>query len=180
MPIYILSATNRENSNTYKISCIIKEIYKNLKVDTEIISLEKLSFFELKKPYSDSLPVDIQSALSKIAGAGALVIVCPEYNGSFPGIFKYFIDLSEHPKTFALRPISFVGLGGRFGGLRAVEQMEQIMHYRQAFIYPKRVFIQNVSEVLKADKLIDSQIEKQLIQQAKGFLPFAGNLKKQD
>ena len=174
---YIVSATNRPDSNSFIVAQIIQNIYKSLNCSVEIISLKDVFFEELvKKPYTADLPESVQQAIKKLNHSSGFTIVCPEYNGSFPGIFKFFIDHWSYPKTFEYRPMAFIGLGGRFGGLRAVEQIQQIMGYRNAFMYPQRVFLQNIPDLLENGKIKDQNIMELLYQQADGFLKFISAL----
>ena len=172
--IYILCATNRPGANSLIVAGIIQQIYQELNQKTEIISLQDIPFQQLlRDPYPDNLPEDIKRVVSKLNNSSGIIFVCPEYNGSFPGILKFFIDHWSYPQTFEYRPTVFVGLGGRFGGLRAVEQLQQIMSYRNAFMYPQRVFLQNISDILsKEGKIKDLEIMQLLTQQAKGFVKF--------
>ena len=174
---YIISATNRPQSNSRIIAGIIQKIYKTLNCPIEIISLRDIPFQKLlQNPYPEKLPEDVEQTILKLNTSSAFTIVCPEYNGSFPGIFKFFIDHWSYPETFEYRPIAFVGLGGRFGGLRAVEQLQQIMGYRNAFIYPQRIFLQNISDLLSNGEIIDQDIMSLLNQQITGFLKFVSAL----
>ncbi len=169
---YIISATNRPKSKTYQVACIIEKIYQALNYPVQIISLMDIDFQSLlKNPYPNKLPENIQVVVEKINNSKALTIVCPEYNGSFPGILKFFVDHWTCPDSFE-KPMSFVGLGGRWGGLRAVEQLQQIMAYRNAFIYPERVFLQNIENILKQGQIQDKQLLNRLNNQAKNFLKF--------
>ena len=139
--------------------------------------MRDIPFKELiEDPYTPNLPEGVQKIISKLDTSSGFTIVCPEYNGSFPGIFKFFIDHWSYPKTFEYRPMAFIGLGGRFGGLRAVEQLQQIMGYRNAFMYPQRVFLQNISSLLENGKIKDQNIMELLHQQARGFLKFISAL----
>ena len=85
--------------------------------------------------------------IDRIDRAEGLYLICPEYNGSYPGVIKTFIDYWSYPKSFEKRPVCFTGLGGVFGGLRPVEHLQQIFGYRNAFIFPERVFLQNVCRI---------------------------------
>lgn len=170
---YIISATNRPGSKTYQVACILEKIYQSLNCPVQIISLMDIDFEPLlKKPYPDKLPENIEREVQKINNSKALTIVCPEYNGSFPGIFKFFVDHWTCPDSFQFRPMSFVGLGGMWGGLRAVEQLQQIMAYRNAYIYPERVFLQNIETLLEQGQIQDKQILKRLNRQVENFLKF--------
>jgi len=109
----------------------------------------------------------------KINASEGLIVICPEYNGSMPGVLKYFIDHMKFPQAFEYRPVSFIGLGGLFGGLRPVEHLQQIFGYRNSFIYPERVFMMNVNKVVDAQGEVTDELMKQLLQkQAEGFQKF--------
>ena len=170
---YIISATNRPKSNSRIVAGIIQKIYRSLNYPTEIISLRDVPFQKLiEDPYPQTLPDNVKQVVVKLNASSAFTIVCPEYNGSFPGIFKFFIDHWTYPQTFEYRPIAFVGLGGRFGALRPIEQLQQIMGYRNAFLYPERVFLQNINDLLSDGKIVDQEITSLLNKQAQGFLKF--------
>lgn len=69
-------------------------------------------------------PAALKKFTHAILAADGLVIVTPEYNGSLPGILKYFIDMLPFPESFEPRPVCFVGLADDIGGaLRPVEQL---------------------------------------------------------
>ncbi|HEX2313980.1 MAG TPA: NAD(P)H-dependent oxidoreductase [Thermomonospora sp.] len=62
----------------------------------------------------------------RIAAADAYVMVVPEYNHSFPGVLKTAIDSCT--TEWRAKPVGFVSYGlSRSGGLRAVEQLRQVM-----------------------------------------------------
>ena len=106
--------------------------------------------------------------------ASGLHVVTPEYNGSMPGVLKYFIDLLKFPESFERRPVCFTGLAaGTWGALRPVEQLQQIFGYRNAHIYPERVFIPGIGNQLGADgRLKDEELVGRLRKQAAGFAEF--------
>jgi NAD(P)H-dependent FMN reductase len=61
---------------------------------------------------------------TEIEAADGIVIVTPEYNHSYPGTLKNFID--HFHTEWAGRPISFVGYGGVSGGLRSIEHLRLV------------------------------------------------------
>ena len=105
-------------------------------------------------------------------------MVVPEYNGSMPGVLKYFIDLLPFPESFDGRPVAFTGVAaGMFGALRPVEQLQQVFGYRNAYLFPNRVFVMGVHEVLTDDgKIMDEKLQLRLVAQAKGFAGFIKSL----
>lgn len=61
----------------------------------------------------------------RLAAADVFVLVTPEYNRSFPASLKALIDW--HDSEWQAKPVGFVSYGGRSGGLRAVEQLRQVL-----------------------------------------------------
>lgn len=170
---YIIAGTDRVDSNTLKVSKIVQTLWKDLGEDVEIIDLKEIKESFSEGPhYGSTGPDSLAQLAQKVLNADGLVVVVPEYNGSMPGILKYFIDHLKFPESFEYRPVCFVGLGGMFGGLRPVEHLQQVFGYRNAFIYPERVFLMNVWKVLEADKITDATVMNLLSKQAKGFKDF--------
>ena len=115
--------------------------------------------------------VEIQNRIVSSAG---LHVVTPEYNGSFPGVLKYFIDMLKFPESFERKPVAFVGeAAGVWGGLRAVEQLQMIFGYRNAHPYPERVFIAGINNLMNEDgTLKDQSLTDRLAKQCRGFAAF--------
>ena len=95
-------------------------------------------------------------------------------------MLKYFIDMLKFPESFERRPVCFVGLAaGIWGALRPVEQLQLIFGYRNAYLYPERVFIQQIGSQLDAHGRLTSQdILGRLKAQAEGFVTFVETLRK--
>jgi NAD(P)H-dependent FMN reductase len=112
--------------------------------------------------------------------SSGLVVVSPEYNGSVPGVLKYFIDMLKFPESFEKRPVCFVGLAaGMWGALRPVEQLQAIFGYRNAYLYPERVFMPKINDLLDANgRIKDPELIERLRDQQKGFIEFVSKLKK--
>lgn len=170
---YIIAGTDRPESNTLKVSKYIQAIYENLGEVVELIDLKDLKGLLHNDLHYGKPSEALKPYLDKVMASEGLIVVCPEYNGSMPGVLKYFIDHLKFPESFEFRPVCFVGLGGMFGALRPVEHLQQVFGYRNAFVYPERVFIMNVFKVLGADgKVQDEHIKQLLVKQATGFQKF--------
>jgi len=177
--IQIISGTNRPDSNTLKVANDVLGIYEELNVDAELLDLAKMPpeiFFP--GSYAEK-PVTFEPFSQAVLEADGLHIITPEYNGSMPGVLKYFIDMLKFPESFEKRPVAFVGLAaGSWGALRAVEQLQTIFGYRNAYLYPDRVFIPGIHSVLDEEgKIKDESLQKRLCVQADGFSAFTQKLK---
>jgi len=177
--ITLIVGTNRPGSNTRKVAAQIEEIYAALKVPLHVLDLAKLPP-EIFSPtaYAEK-PKAFQPFAEAVLQSSGLHVVTPEYNGSLPGVLKYFIDMLKFPESFENRPVCFTGLAaGIWGALRPVEQLQAIFGYRGAHIYPVRVFLPQVHNLLDdAGKIKDAELRERLQVQAAGFAKFAEKVK---
>ncbi|QNG19597.1 NAD(P)H-dependent oxidoreductase [Rhodococcus triatomae] len=61
----------------------------------------------------------------RVAAADAFVVVTPEYNHGYPASLKTAFDSLKY--EWRAKPIGFVSYGGVAGGLRATEQLRQVV-----------------------------------------------------
>jgi len=177
--IVIISGTNRPGSNTRKVTATVEAIYKSLDVKTQLLDLAEMPP-EIFAPTSYAAkPAAFSRFTDSILAADGLVVVTPEYNGGFPGVLKYFIDMLPFPESLEGRPVCFVGLSaGIWGALRPVEQLQAIFAYRNAHIFPERVFMPGIRGLLdEAGQFTSKEIETRLAKQAEGFVTFVEKLR---
>ena len=177
-PILIISGTNRPGSNAARVAGILSGQYDRLGVPHEILSMAELPKEVFDGAAYANKPAAMVALQQRVLDAIGLHIVTPEYNGSFPGVLKYFIDMLKFPESFEHKPVAFVGeAAGMWGGLRAVEQLQQIFSYRNAHILPDRVFIPGVGTKFDGTgKLTDAAIEERLAKQCERFARFAPHM----
>lgn len=177
--ITILSGTNRPGSNTRKIAGHLKTVYESLSESPGFLDLAELPPGVFAPESYAQKPAAFAPFAHAVVEADGLVVVTPEYNGGIPGVLKYFIDLLPFPESFERKPVCFVGLAaGIWGALRPVEQLQSIFGYRNAFIYPERVFLPRVNDLLGEDGTLgDAASKKRLHEQAAGFVSFVHRLR---
>ena len=172
--ISILSATDRPGSVALKVSNYIKPLYEAQGVKAHVVSLEDFPLDEVMGgKYGKELP-RVEEFRKQVIDADGIVMVIPEYNGSFPGILKIFVDYLPFPDAFHKKPIAFIGeAAGAFGALRAVEQMQMVCAYRNAHTYAERVFLQRVNKLFDEEEgITDEMVAKLLQSQIEGFVQF--------
>jgi len=177
--ITLIVGTNRPGSNTRKVAAQLEEIYVGLKVPLHVLDLAKLPP-EIFAPTSYAeKPKSFQPFADAVLQSAGLHVVTPEYNGSVPGVLKYFIDMLKFPESFENRPVCFTGLSaGIWGALRPVEQLQAIFGYRNAHLYPARVFMPQIHNLLDTSgKIKDAELVERLKAQAVGFAEFAEKIK---
>ena len=157
----------------------VEEIYRELKEPLKVLDLAQLppEIFH-PRSYAEK-PAAFRPFSEGILQSSGLVVVTPEYNGSVPGVLKYFIDMLKFPESFERRPVCFIGeAAGMWGALRPVEQLQAIFGYRNAFIYPERVFMPHINDLLDPNgKIQDAELVDRLRSQQKGFIEFVKKLK---
>lgn len=177
--ITLLSATDRPGSMALKIARYLKPLYEKEGVDAQIVTLEDFPLTEVAGgKYGQSIP-PVEDFRNKVIDADGVLLIIPEYNGSFPGILKLFLDYLPFPEALNKKPLAFIGeAAGAFGALRAVEQFQAICAYRNAHIFPERVFFQRVNSLFDENKGITDPLLSELLEaQIKGFTSFVKGVK---
>ncbi len=177
--ITLIIGTNRPGSNTRKVATHLEEIYRALKVPLHVLDLAQLPPEIFSSASYGEKPKSFAPFSDAVLKAEGLHVVTPEYNGSVPGVLKYFIDMLKFPESFERRPVCFTGVAaGMWGALRPVEQLQAIFGYRNAYVYPERVFMPQIYNLLDdAGRLKDAEILQRLQAQADGFTTFVEQLK---
>lgn len=172
--LVVISGTNRPQSNSSRVARLCQRRLEALGEEVEVLDLVDLPA-ELYRPESyASKPASFAAWQGAIDRCDGVLTVVPEYNGSFPGALKYFVDMLAFPTSLVGMPCSFVGLSaGTWGALRAVEQLQGVYQYRQALVYPVRTFVPKVYEELsEGDELQTEFVSKLLDEQLSGFCEF--------
>jgi NAD(P)H-dependent FMN reductase len=134
--ITIFSGTNRTESNTEKIANFYAQLARKQEVDTQVYALTELPDDFLDASRYGTPPKSFEQTLHHfIEDVDRFVFVVPEYNGSFPGILKVFLD-TIHPDSWKGKKAALVGVAtGRAGNLRGMDQLTGILNYLKMEVY---------------------------------------------
>lgn len=174
--ITLLSGTNRPGSVTRKLTRYLEGVYAGLGHTPGVVDLLELPAEGYSPAMYERKPDALKPFIDAMLECKGLVILTPEYNGSFPGALKYFIDMLPHPKAFQRKPVALIGLAaGEWGALRPVEHLQGILSYRGAYQFPERVFVKSVGKQLDPEgRPVEAELQKRFADQAAGFLEFVG------
>ena len=177
MHIVVIPGTNRAGALSLILAKVIAADHQALGCSVDLLELQLGCEFLAPTAYREPAPA-VQALVARFLAADGVVFVVPEYNGSYPGVLKLFIDMLPYPQGFEGRPCAFVGLSaGQFQGLRAVEHLQGVAGYRNAVLYPNRVFIGDSFKRFNNGQLGDPALTERLHAQAAGFLAFITALK---
>ena len=175
----LIVGTNRPGSNSRKIARQVEEIYAALKVPLRVVDLAQLPPEIFSSASYGEKPASFKPFSDAILQSTGLIVVTPEYNGGIPGVLKYFIDMLKFPESFERRPVCFTGVAaGIWGALRPIEQLQAIFMYRNAHLYPDRVFMPQINSHLNSEgRLTNPELLERLQKQASGFVDFVEKTK---
>mgnify|MGYP001038193600 CR=1 FL=1 len=173
--ITIISCTNRAQS----ISRVVSEYYQSLLAEhqtkAQIIDLQGLpKDFIFSALYGNSGKNEAFNIYGdQIAKGEKFVFVVPEYNGSFPGVLKAFIDGLEYPSKLADKKVALVGLSsGMQGSALALSHLTDILSYLGANLLGMRVKLPKVEENLKNGKITNDLYNQLLREQVAKLIAF--------
>jgi len=130
--ITIISGTNRSDAVSFILSKIYKQLLDDLGVENQILDLNDLpEDFAFSALYHNSGQNDLFNIYrEKMLNSEKFVFIVAEYNGSFPGVLKTFIDGLEFPGTFHAKKCALVGISsGVQGGGMALSHLTDIFNY---------------------------------------------------
>ncbi|WP_192821355.1 NADPH-dependent FMN reductase [Rufibacter sp. LB8] len=130
--ILIISGTNRPNSITLQVAQIYQQTLQAHGQESEILDLQELPLdFASPALYKSELfSQEFMALRTRVAQAAKIVFIVPEYNCSFPGVLKAFIDGLEYPAALKGKKGALVGLStGSQGGNIALSHLTDVLHY---------------------------------------------------
>jgi NAD(P)H-dependent FMN reductase len=171
--ITIISGTNRPNSRTEFIAQSIFELIG--KFTDEEVNLVKLSELDPGFVHPQMYSSDFQHpALSEIQDkyiipANKWILLSPEYNGSYSGIGKVFVDalsVRKYGETFKGKKLGLIGIAsGRGGNLRGLDHLTTAFNYLGMKVFPNRLPLAKIE-----DDIVEDQLSEELTKGLDGYL----------
>lgn len=172
--ITIISATNRVDSNTEKVANYYKSVLNGKGIETEMFSLKDLPESVLHSDLYGKRSEAFQNIIDTYVDKQTqFIFIAPEYNGSFAGILKVFLDAIP-PRIWTDNKACLVGVStGRAGNLCGMEHLTNILNYLKVNVYHNKLPISRVDTLLDANGILsDTETQKAIDWQLEGFLKF--------
>lgn len=172
--ITIISGTNRKFSKTLIVAKAYEAILKELNMECKIFALDELPANYLSTYLIEPKSVEFIELMDKyIRNVDKYIAVIPEYQGTFPGIFKLFLDGLD-PKDVENKKIALVGVSsGRAGNLRGMDQLTNALHYLKMHVMPNKLPISKIEDLISKDyQLVDEATLQSMKKQAMEFLNY--------
>ena len=166
--ITIIISTNRKESTTSKVAHFVASLLEKNPEEVRVLDLANLpaDFFQTSM-YNERTPAFMEMFNTFIEPARHIIFVIPEYNGSYPGVLKLFIDASP-VKSFWHKHSSMIGLSdGHAGNMRGQDHLTGVLHYLKMHVHYHKPKLSAISKAFDAEgRLVNEQYVAQLIEHA--------------
>lgn len=167
--ITIIIGTNRKNSMSAKVAQLYRDIVASI-VDTERVPLRILSMEHIGPFDSNAALTEVEEQI--LIPTEKFIFILPEYNGSFPGILKYFMDSTRIQPCWWYKKALLVGLAdGRSGNLRGTDHFTSILNYLKINVHYNKLTLPHISkEIDQEGRFINQSTSERATQQVVAFL----------
>ena len=172
--ITIVIATNRKNALSAKIANIYKAILAQKGTDAHIFSLENLPADFLNTVlYQKEKPEAFLPIQKMVNETQKFVFIIPEYNGSYPGVLKTFVDALSFPGSFKGKKGAMVGISsGTQGAAMAMSHFGDILNYLGMHTLALRPRLIQINKFFEGDALTNAEYQQFLEIHAQDVLDF--------
>lgn len=172
--ITIISATNRPGSNTHKVASYYQKILRQKGAEVNLLSLTELPATLIATDLYGKRSEAFKELLKNVNLSDKFLFVIPEYNGSYPGVLKVFVDACDFPDSFYEKKAALVGISsGKYGNIRGVDHFTGVCHYFNLHVLPLKLHIPAIKTELDANgDLFKEDTVKFINEQADKFMAY--------
>ena len=145
MNVAIVSGSIREGRQSYKAAVFLKKKLEGKEVTVDLIDLNDtpLPMFGADSEQAANLQDNVKLIGKRLNKADALILVSPEYHGSFSGVLKNALDYFW--SEFQKKPIAVAtASAGRMGGINASAQLQHVILSLGAYPLPLKFLVSDV------------------------------------
>ncbi len=101
----------------------------------------------------------------QIKSTDRIIMIVPEWNGSFPFSFKELIDSSGWPSRLKDKKILLIGTSNTtFGNLMGISHLRYILEYVGAEVYPKLLCVPHIQDKFANNNIdVDARLNENII-----------------
>lgn len=176
LKIILLLGSIRLGRQSHKVAHILeRRLNAYAGVDAEIADLQecRLPMMEERYGIHPDPPEVVKELGEKIRQADAIILISPEYGGSYSGVLKNAVDYFG--RQLAGKPIGVATTSaGQLGGINASHQLQHLILGLGAYPMPKKLLVPAVHENPGNGYAVeDGPLTDNARQFVEEFLPFA-------
>lgn len=130
--ITIIVGTNRTEAVSRQVAEYYQDLLRQQDVANQLLDLHQLppDFLTTALYENNGRNEAFNTLVATVADSDKLVFIVPEYNSSFPGVLKAFIDGLPYPSPLRDKRCALVGLSsGMQGGGIALSHLTDVLNY---------------------------------------------------
>ena len=146
-PILVIAATNRPGALTQAVAEYYRDSLVQAGVPATLLSLNTLApdFIATALYANKGKDPAFNQLADQVKHAQKMVFIVPQYNGSFPGILKTFIDGLQVKQVFPGKKGALVGVSkGYQGNILGLSHLSDILTYLGMNIYHKKPYLSGI------------------------------------
>lgn len=170
--IAVINGSVRPGNYTSMASAyVVDELKKN-----PLVAVDEVHPGELHLPFPGVDPASpgtrqLQQVVERATG---VVLVTPEYHGSFSSVMKLVIENLGFPSKLAGKPVALLGVAaGTIGAIKSLEHLRGVVSHVGAIALPLPISIANVQKVFDSSgHILDPVVEKMVRQTATNLMGY--------
>ncbi|MBZ5624139.1 MAG: NAD(P)H-dependent oxidoreductase [Acidobacteriia bacterium] len=170
--IVVINGSVRPGNYTKMASALaIDELRQHPKVSVDVVDPATL---HLPFPGQDSNSVDTERLQKIVGGATGVILVTPEYHGSFSSVMKLVIENLGFPSALAGKPVALLGVAaGSIGAIKSLEHLRGVVSHIGGLVLPLPISVANVQKVFDRDgHVLDPTVERMVRQVATNLIGY--------
>jgi NAD(P)H-dependent FMN reductase len=162
----------RAGSNSAKALSIVHNELNN-KSGVSLVNIDPAELI-LSLPGIENNSGDAKWLNETIKSADGIIIVFPEYHGSYSSVIKLIIDNLTYPSLLKEKPLALLGVAnGQIGAIKSLEHLRSVCSHMGAIVLPGPVSIANVNHFFDEDgNCRDHKIEERIRNQADSLINY--------
>lgn len=173
--ITIVVGTNRKDSVSYKVALHYADVLNEKNTECTILNLKDLPEDYITSALYENVGKNKRFNLirEKMNTSKKFVFVIPEYNGSFPGILKTFLDGLDRSKALTDKKCALVGISaGDQGAGLALSHFTDILNYCGTNVLAYRLRLSKISNSITENKITNELYILKIHKQAQKLIEF--------
>lgn len=156
MNIVIVNGSVRNGRYSIHVSNFLKEVLNaNSENNVEMLDIKEYNFpvMEERMRFLEIVPDKMRLFSEKLSEADGIILVTPEYNGSYSGALKNTLDYFS--SEYERKPMALVTVsGGKMGGANAMHHLQAWAIHVKGIVSPYKLYVDFVDKKFDATGLL--------------------------
>lgn len=147
MNLVIINGSQRTGRNSIHVSRYLESSLEEKDVRVRLLDIGEFRFpvMEERMRFLDELPPRMQEFSDVLLQADGIILVTPEYNGSYSGALKNTLDYFK--SEYEWKPMGLVSVStGKLGGVNALHHLQAWAIHVKGIVCPYKLQVDHVDQ----------------------------------